>query len=522
MALETKVTCMECGGKFSLINNKHLDSHNLTQDAYEKKHPGAALRSAESLARKKEGATRANAGRIGIPRSAAVKDAIRNGYKTGGNSTKGIPKGPMSDSVKEKLSIKAKNAFSAGTRASPMLGKTHSEETKAKITNSLSGYKQTEEHVAKVQLGRANSGYDFGSIMRGKTHTEEALKKISEANTKMHAERRPALRQHMFEKFKEAKMTLLNDISENTFRLRCDTCDYEFNRTHQNFHPSKWSSRPTSCDRCFPYGRTSQAQIDVANFIRSLGETVIEDDREVIAPLELDIWIPERNIAFEYCGLYWHSEVYKKPYDHIYKMNKCSAKRIKLITIFEDEWVNNQAICESMIAARLGVYQLGIMNYHCVVKTLTEDQERDFLVANHMFGPSSTPSFLSVGLFYEGELVSLMSVKLSGGNMVISRMCTLLNTTVIRGDLTLLKYTTGHGKIDNLHAYADSRWDDGSTFSDLGFKKIEKSPVAGLWHVKKGLIVREKLDRNLTESETSGDWYRIYDCGNTQWEWNKF
>jgi hydroxylamine reductase (hybrid-cluster protein) len=133
--LEDKVTCMECGKQFSLINNRHLDSHNLTQADYESKHPGATLRSAASLAKKKESATRANAHRIGVPLSAEV---IKNQRDNRKSSNKGKKYVPFTQERKDAASLRVKEEFSSGYRTHHMLGKHHSEETKEKISKSLS------------------------------------------------------------------------------------------------------------------------------------------------------------------------------------------------------------------------------------------------------------------------------------------------------------------------------------------------------------------------------------------------
>jgi len=65
-------------------------------------------------------------------------------------------------------------------------------------------------------------------------------------------------------------------------------------------------------------------------------------------PLELDIYLPEINLAIEYNGLYWHSyglnNISEKQNDlefqknrHLDKIIKCSEKNIELIHIFENQ-----------------------------------------------------------------------------------------------------------------------------------------------------------------------------------------
>jgi hypothetical protein len=82
----------------------------------------------------------------------------------------------------------------------------------------------------------------------------------------------------------------------------------------------------------------------VLEFIQSIykGE-IITNDRTIIKPMELDIYLPELKLAIEYCGLYWHSEKQGKgKYYHLNKLIKCQEQGIDLITIFSDEWIINQ------------------------------------------------------------------------------------------------------------------------------------------------------------------------------------
>lgn len=53
---------------------------------------------------------------------------------------------------------------------------------------------------------------------------------------------------------------------------------------------------------------------------------------------ELDIFLPELSIAFEFNGAYWHSNLNKNKYYHQNKTKLCYEKGIQLIHIYEYEW----------------------------------------------------------------------------------------------------------------------------------------------------------------------------------------
>lgn len=58
----------------------------------------------------------------------------------------------------------------------------------------------------------------------------------------------------------------------------------------------------------------------------------------MIAPKELDIYVPSKNVAFEMNGLYQHSDIFKKRRYHALKTRSCEKAGIHLFHIFEDEW----------------------------------------------------------------------------------------------------------------------------------------------------------------------------------------
>ena len=67
---------------------------------------------------------------------------------------------------------------------------------------------------------------------------------------------------------------------------------------------------------------TSNHEVELGDFIASIvgEENIIRNDRTVLEGNELDVYVPFKNIAFEFDGLFWHSEV-KKP-NKRYHLNK--------------------------------------------------------------------------------------------------------------------------------------------------------------------------------------------------------
>lgn len=90
----------------------------------------------------------------------------------------------------------------------------------------------------------------------------------------------------------------------------------------------------------------SRGQNEIAEYIRSIyhGE-VSEDNRVIIKPYEIDIYLPEFKIGIEYNGTYWHSDkhllkhkgITAKQYEEL-KLNLCRDVGVKLYFIQEEQW----------------------------------------------------------------------------------------------------------------------------------------------------------------------------------------
>jgi len=66
-------------------------------------------------------------------------------------------------------------------------------------------------------------------------------------------------------------------------------------------------------------------------------ENIIINDRSILNGKELDIYVPELNLAVECNGIYWHSISKKDTNYHLEKFNLCKDKNINLFFIWECE-----------------------------------------------------------------------------------------------------------------------------------------------------------------------------------------
>jgi hypothetical protein len=290
------------------------------------------------------------------------------------------------------------------------------------------------------------------------------------------------------------------------------------------------------CSICNPIGikSISGGEKEIVEYIKSLNIKIEENNTSILKGKELDIYVPSHNLAIEYNGLYWHSELYKDSQYHLNKTELCEVKGIKLIQIFEDEWLHKKDIVKSRIKNILGLIDNKIYARKCQVKEVNSTESKEFLHKNHIQGISK--SKIKLGLYYNDELVSLMTFGL--GRVIMSgksnewellRFCNKLNTNVVGGASKLLKYFIENYKPNRIISYADRRWGIGDLYNKLGFEFVHNSKP-NYWYIntnireyrfkyRKSELIRFGYDSNKSEREIMFELkkYRIYDCGNKKY-----
>jgi hypothetical protein len=136
------------------------------------------------------------------------------------------------------------------------------------------------------------------------------------------------------------------DYISNLYNCFCDKCNNTYDITPHIFCLRK-KYKTTICTSCNPIkDGTSGLEVELLEFIKdNYNHEIITNSKNIINPLELDIYLPDTNLAFEFNGLYWHSEEYKDKKYHLNKTLKCNELGINLIHIWEDDWIYKKDNC---------------------------------------------------------------------------------------------------------------------------------------------------------------------------------
>lgn len=246
---------------------------------------------------------------------------------------------------------------------------------------------------------------------------------------------------------------------------------------------------------------------------------------------EIDVYLPDMKIGIEFNGLYWHSDLFKSKSYHLDKTNYFKQKGIRIIHIWEDDWIVRQNIVKSQIRNLLNKNSHRIFARNCIVAQITTEESKKFLDENHIQG--SVKSNIKLGLFFNDKLVSVMTFdkyegrkKLAESEWNLTRFCNILDTSVVGGASKLWKYFLCNFQPSRIVSYADLDWSLGDLYYKLGFKlaKVGKPDykylIGGRRKHKSGFR-KSKLNYEVTETEftRSKGILRIWDCGKLKFEY---
>ncbi len=364
-----------------------------------------------------------------------------------------------------------------------------------------------------------------------------------------------SVKESLSTKMKETKNLMLDSINRNMmsnliervsdFNIKINdinfTHEYIYNMSchkghifdiHRNTLKGRIDCKVDICTVCNKINTSSNSQDKLLEFISEhyKGE-IIKNNRSIIGK-EIDIYLPELKLGFEYNGLYWHSDVYKDKNYHLDKTNKCFDNSIRLIHIWEDDWLHKTEIVKSQLL-NLFYKSNKIFARKCIIKEVSVKETRKFLDNNHIQGFVS--SKFKIGLYYNNDLVSIMTFdsfegrkKMYDNEYNLSRFCNKLGYNVIGGASKLLSYFTKTYLVTRVISYADKDWSVGNLYYTLGFNNIggngpDYKYVVGNKRVHKSRYKKSNLKiqhSNFTESKTMKELgiNRIYDCGKIKFE----
>jgi hypothetical protein len=312
------------------------------------------------------------------------------------------------------------------------------------------------------------------------------------------------------------------DDKKNEFKCDCGG-DHKFRIYSDNFYKRIESKIPL-CTICYPIGdNVSIKESELLKFINSIymGD-IIQSYRD---GLEIDIYLPDLKLGFEFNGLYWHSDNFKEKGYHLEKLNHFKSRGIRIINIWEDDWTNRNDIIKSQIINIIGLNSNRIFARNCYVEEVSSKISKKFLNENHIQGWVN--SNIKIGLYHNGELVSLITFdhfegrkKMNDNEWNLNRFCNKLNTNVLGGASKLLKYFINKYNPKRIISYADKDWSVGNLYEVLNFEKINETSPDYKYFIDGKRVHKSRYRMSRTGiSESKIDLLKIWDCGKIKYEY---
>lgn len=285
----------------------------------------------------------------------------------------------------------------------------------------------------------------------------------------------------------------------------------------------------------------SIAERDIYNLCKQYASDTVSRDKKVIAPQELDIYIPSCKLAIEFNGDYWHNADRVGSTYHQDKTIACAKEGIQLISIFEHEWKNEytKEKIVQIIKSKLINPSKVIYARKTEVREVSEQEAREFEELYHLQG--YTAAKINLGLYSNNELISLITFGIPRFNKrydyEVIRYCTKYDYAIVGGIEKLFSHFVKEYKPKSIITYADISKFTGNVYSKLGFKPIMPNPITKpnyVWvsadgtsilkryqtqkHklIRKGLGTKEQTEKEIMQGL---GYDQVFDCGNIKLDW---
>ena len=316
------------------------------------------------------------------------------------------------------------------------------------------------------------------------------------------SKRYPYIKKLLMDKYNLKLITPIDEIDSNrNLEMIHIPCGNIIKQTYFNIYQG-----PHPCYHCYPFNIGSEPEKAITKYIESIlpDEKIIKNTRLIISPLELDIYIPDKKIAIEFNGLYWHSYDRKGKNYHYKKYKLCKEKGIKLYQIFEDEWLFK----EKIILNKLKVFLIkNKLKEGYKISKISNELELEF---NDEFGLNDINKWSDkiLGLYLNNDLIASLSFTKIDEEFKINNFCSNYKFEYNNLKYILLDHFIKLYNYNQIKYISDLKWVDYDLLNNFDFIEYEEiNPT--LWCCKnhKRFLYNDIDDYHLKK------YFKFYDCG---------
>lgn len=257
---------------------------------------------------------------------------------------------------------------------------------------------------------------------------------------------------------------------------------------------------------------SSVMETELYEYIRSIYKgTIIRNSRKIIDGYEIDIFLPEEKIGFEFNGVYWHSSVHKEKSYHQKKSLKCAENGILLIHVWEDDWVLKKEVVKNKIKSKLSKQEERVYARKTVVKEVERYEIEHILENYHIQGKTTASKWYA--LMYDGQPVATIGIK-NIGDGVWDLVRFASSVSVVGGFSKLLSHFKKSNDWSEIITFAHMDYSVGGMYEKSGFERHSITQPA-LWYVRRGVRHRREKFMKHKLPDIMGD---LFDETMTEWE----
>ena len=269
---------------------------------------------------------------------------------------------------------------------------------------------------------------------------------------------------------------------------------------------------------------------------------------------EIDIFIPNLNVAIEFNGSAFHHSsktenlnsflrsVSKDPSYHHEKWKACFENGVTLISVYDFYWKDplKKEIYKSKFKHALGL-DTKIYARKCIIKEISNSESKQFFEDNHIEGPGFNYKDLkSFGMYHNNDLVMCASIgdiynqSSKSWDKKLQRICTLQGNTVVGGISKLTSYllkTVGNFKYQiTLDSGGTSLKEYKTDLSKVTLRYFWVDPVSFKFHSRnycQKSVLEKHFEMKLEPEDTENNYMerlgylKVYDSGIAELQINK-
>jgi len=290
------------------------------------------------------------------------------------------------------------------------------------------------------------------------------------------------------------------------FTIFCNICNKSYKSQRHMLYQRIERYKVNPCMNCNSINSNSSSYEDELYKYLSIYDITIKKNHR-IDNQEIDIYLPDFNIGIEINGLYWHSEIKKNKDYHKNKSDFFSSIGIKILHIWEDDWLLRPDIVKNVIIDKLGIGKVhNISASNCTISTLTSNELNSYIYNNTI--EYINGSNISIGLRYNNDLVSVMSFNITNNLNTLALFSDKLTYNIDNSGTTLFNYFIDNYSPNNLVAYIDNDYYrmDSNYLLDLGF--VFEKAIEPTYYLCKN-------QRRFTRDDIINmcDYYKVYNSG---------